>query len=87
MAANCLQQRACDGRPIVDDQSVEQYDQAQVDVDRQLLLRIVRHLPTRAKCPFAAASGGQVLDNPRWRKPRWRAEVVSRGEELWRFES
>ena len=36
MAANCLQRRACDGRPIVDNQSVEQYDQAHVDADRQL---------------------------------------------------
>ena len=36
MAANCVHRRVCDRRPIVDDQSAEQYDQAHVDADRQL---------------------------------------------------
>ena len=52
MAANCLQRRACDGRPIADDQSVEQYDQAQVDADRQL--------PTQS-CPSVGYRIGCIL--------------------------
>jgi len=35
MAANCVHRRACNARPIGNDQAADQYDQAQTDVDRQ----------------------------------------------------
>ena len=50
----------------------------------------VKGCPTPAhavKLQVCRSAVGQALDNPRWRKPRCRAEVLSRGEELWRFES
>ena len=35
MAANCVHQRACNARPIGNDQAADQYGQPQADVDRQ----------------------------------------------------
>ncbi len=35
MAANCVQRRACNARPIVNDQAADQDDQPPANVDRQ----------------------------------------------------
>jgi len=35
MAANCVHRRACNARPIGNDQDADQYDQPQADVDWQ----------------------------------------------------
>ncbi len=47
MAANCVQRRACNARPIVNDQAADQDDQPPANVDRQK--------PTQNRRPQPAA--------------------------------
>jgi len=53
MAVNCVDGRACNARPIGNDQAADQYDQPQADVDRQK--------PTRCRRWRMAALGSQSL--------------------------
>jgi hypothetical protein len=56
------------------------------DSNESFSLRIVRRLPACAQLSSLAEPDGQGLGNPRGRKPRDRADEVSRGDELWGFE-
>ena len=52
---------------------------------RQLLLRVVGHLPVHAAIPRSARIRGQVSDKPRGRKPRGTPRCFEKAPLLWRF--
>src|ERR1019366_8082113 len=55
------------------------------DSVQELLFRVVRHLPGSEAMSRTAATVGQVLDKPRWRKPRRVPPWLENALNLWGF--
>src|SRR5450755_1267694 len=69
----------------MDDRNVAHSRRSGCSHDRQQPFRVVRHLPGSEAMSRTAATVGQVLDNPRGRKPRRVPPWLENALNLWGF--